>query len=286
VPLYLNVAMDTYLKIKASQQRAPSPSDFGRTKRKVREQFLRNLDRSEIETLKVLSVARFWDRELFESLIREFNTGYSATALPELRRFSFVQEVQIPSTWTIHPLMREALEERLDAELRGRVHRFLFDYYSDSLKELESTAISDADKMVLTEAFHHGRLALGTAEIFGWFTIAEEDHRRHALTTSEFFDWFATAEEVFSHAALWQFLIPLYEEFARLIEDRVGTEHPYTAHNINNLAELYRAQGRFEEAEPLYQKALDIDEKMLRPEQRDAEDATIVKGVTRRSNRG
>jgi hypothetical protein len=61
--------------------------------------------------LKVLSVARVWDRELFESLIEEFNTGYSATALPELRRFSFVQEEQIPSTWTIHPLMREALEE-------------------------------------------------------------------------------------------------------------------------------------------------------------------------------
>jgi hypothetical protein len=118
VPLYLDLAVDTYLQIKATQQRDPALSDFQGTPRDVLDRFLRYLDRSETETLKVLSVARLWDRELFESLIEEFNTGYPATAPPELRRFSFVQEEQIPSTWTIHPLMREALEEHLDAELR------------------------------------------------------------------------------------------------------------------------------------------------------------------------
>ncbi len=33
--------------------------------------------------------------------------------------------------------------------------------------------------------------------------------------------------------------------------------------NLNNLAELYRAQGRYAEAEPLYQRALAICEKVL-----------------------
>jgi Tetratricopeptide repeat len=50
---------------------------------------------------------------------------------------------------------------------------------------------------------------------------------------------------------LWQFLVPLYEELARLIEGRLGPEHPYTAQILNNLAELYRDQGRYEEAERL-----------------------------------
>jgi tetratricopeptide (TPR) repeat protein len=198
--------------------------------------------------LKVLSVARFWDQELFESLIEEFNTGYPATALPELRRFSFVQEEQIPGTWTIHPLMREALEEHLDAELRGRVHRYLFDYYNDSLEGQESTAVGDAHKMALTEAFHHGRYALATDELSAWFT---------------------TVEEVFRRGVLWQFLIPLYEEFARLIEDRLGPEHPDTATSLNNLAGLYLEQGRYEEAEPLYERALEIRERVLGPEHPD-----------------
>jgi tetratricopeptide (TPR) repeat protein len=245
VPLYLDLAVDTHLQIKDRHERAPSPSDFQGTPRDVLDRFLHYLDRSETETLKVLSAARFWDQELFESLIEEFNTGYSATALPELRRFSFVQKEQIPGTWTIHPLMREALEEHLDAELHRRVHRYLFDYYNDSLEGLESTAISDGHKMALTEAFHHGR---------------------YALATDELSDWFTTAEEVFRRAALWQFLIPLYEEFARLIEDHLGPEHPNTAASINNLAALYDAQGRYEEAEPLYERALEIREKVLGPE--------------------
>lgn len=126
VPIYLDLAVDTSLQIQDKHERDPSPSDFRGTPRDVLDRFLRYLDRSETETLKVLSVARFWDHELFELLIEEFNTGYPATALPELRRFSFVQEEQIPSTWTIHPLMREAVEEHLDAELRGRAQSRYF----------------------------------------------------------------------------------------------------------------------------------------------------------------
>ncbi len=37
------------------------------------------------------------------------------------------------------------------------------------------------------------------------------------------------------------------------------------AESLNNLAELYRAQGRYAEAEPLYKRALAIFEKALGP---------------------
>ncbi len=36
--------------------------------------------------------------------------------------------------------------------------------------------------------------------------------------------------------------------------------------SLNNLAELYRAQGKYAEAEPLYKRALAIREKALGPE--------------------
>jgi tetratricopeptide (TPR) repeat protein len=38
------------------------------------------------------------------------------------------------------------------------------------------------------------------------------------------------------------------------------------ADSINNLAELRRAQGRYAEAEPLYQRSLEIWERTLGPE--------------------
>ena len=36
----------------------------------------------------------------------------------------------------------------------------------------------------------------------------------------------------------------------------LGEEHPSVATSLNNLAGLYRAQGRYEEAEPLFEKLL------------------------------
>ncbi|MCL5096136.1 MAG: tetratricopeptide repeat protein [Candidatus Omnitrophica bacterium] len=44
---------------------------------------------------------------------------------------------------------------------------------------------------------------------------------------------------------------------------RFGPEHPNVALSLNNLAELYRDQGRYEEAEPLYTQALEIAEQTL-----------------------
>ncbi len=43
-------------------------------------------------------------------------------------------------------------------------------------------------------------------------------------------------------------------------------DHPHVATGLNNLAELYQAQGRYAEAEPLYRRSLAIDEKALGPE--------------------
>jgi tetratricopeptide (TPR) repeat protein len=39
--------------------------------------------------------------------------------------------------------------------------------------------------------------------------------------------------------------------------------HPSTAQGLNNLADLYDRQGRYEEAEPLFQQALTIREQVL-----------------------
>jgi tetratricopeptide (TPR) repeat protein len=46
-------------------------------------------------------------------------------------------------------------------------------------------------------------------------------------------------------------------------ERRLGQEHPDTLIDINNLAELYRIQGRYSETEPLYRRALEAFERRL-----------------------
>ncbi len=45
------------------------------------------------------------------------------------------------------------------------------------------------------------------------------------------------------------------------------------ANSLNNLAELYREQGKYAQAEPLYQRALAIVEKALGPDRPDVAQA-------------
>jgi tetratricopeptide (TPR) repeat protein len=48
--------------------------------------------------------------------------------------------------------------------------------------------------------------------------------------------------------------------------ERLGPEHPDVATSLNNLAALYRDQGEYAAAEPLYKRALAIRDKALGPE--------------------
>lgn len=48
-------------------------------------------------------------------------------------------------------------------------------------------------------------------------------------------------------------------------EHTLGSEHSDVAYPLNDLAELYREQGKYEQAKPLYLRALRIREQVLGP---------------------
>ncbi|MBT6561325.1 MAG: tetratricopeptide repeat protein, partial [Candidatus Scalindua sp.] len=48
-----------------------------------------------------------------------------------------------------------------------------------------------------------------------------------------------------------------------------GNKHPDDATTLNNLALLYSTQGKYEEAEPLYKRSLEIKEKSFGPDHPD-----------------
>ena len=59
---------------------------------------------------------------------------------------------------------------------------------------------------------------------------------------------------------------PLYKRSLKIKEAKLGTDHPAVAASLNNLAELYRSQGRYADAEPLCQRSLKIWEVRLGPD--------------------
>jgi tetratricopeptide (TPR) repeat protein len=70
--------------------------------------------------------------------------------------------------------------------------------------------------------------------------------------------WYARFLEQEVH---WQQAQTVSEEAAKIFE-QMGNQAGFST-ALNNLAELYRIQGKYEQAEPLYQRALAIREKQL-----------------------
>ncbi len=58
----------------------------------------------------------------------------------------------------------------------------------------------------------------------------------------------------------------MYKRSLAINEKALGPEHPDVALSLNNLAELYRAQGKYDQADPLHKRSLAINEKALGPE--------------------
>jgi tetratricopeptide (TPR) repeat protein len=245
LPYYLDLAVDTYLQIAEAARRAPVSSDFARTPTDVFARFLRHLTQPEVETLKLLSIPRFWTRELFELLVKEFQTGYPITAFNDLCRFSFISEDAARGNWSMHQLMRQSLLGQAAPDLVNRVHRLLFEHYDGRLKVIDIKAVTDRQKEALAEAFYHGRAL---------------------LQVQEFFRWFLKPAEGFEQAAQWRLLVSLYEQVGKDLEGKLGVGHPDVAECLTFLAGLLYAQSKYAEAEPLFRRALAIREKALGPE--------------------
>lgn len=242
VPYFLDLAVDTYYEIFEKHGREPVTEDFAKIQRNVFERFFRYLDRTEIETLKILSCARVWDRSIFQILMKEFKTGYPVSEMDKLFRFSFIEKDEHTGHFSMHDLMREGLQLRIDKDILELVHKSLFEYYNSFLTKLELKNISELEKKALIEAFYHSKTALEPVVLCDWF------HKIRAI----FFD-----------AVQYKIILPLTEEFVKITKDNFGEEsfEHYKAlrKHVNGLIEL----GKHKVAEPLLLKALNFYEKNI-----------------------
>ena len=240
LPLFLNIVADTYDEI--SKQGKPSPEEFAKTPEQVINRFIDYLDPQEEPMLEALSLARFWDFDLFEALAGKLN--YPVTNFSKLCRFSFIQK-ETGERWSMHDIMREGLQKHQGTQEKKSVHKIIFDFYKGKLENLDIKSITSEHETALTEAFYHAK---------------------EALEAEALFKWFISVSDPFYRAAFWQFISPMYEEMQQILEVNLGPGHPSVATTLNNLALLYHQMGDYEKALPLYQRALEISEKVLGPQ--------------------
>ncbi|HYG56845.1 MAG TPA: hypothetical protein VD902_02065 [Symbiobacteriaceae bacterium] len=148
VPLYLDLAVDTYNEIK--RERQPRPEDFTPVRAEVMDRLLRYLNDAETVTLRTLSVSRWWDEALFDHLVRDFQTAYSVGAFADLMRFSFIGPGDVTGTYTMHQLMRENLIGTSAPQLVQKVHRSIARHFEERNRAL----LTPADWLRQEEIYH------------------------------------------------------------------------------------------------------------------------------------
>ncbi|MBN2541756.1 ATP-binding protein [bacterium] len=190
--------------------------------------FKENLDRAEVETLKVLSIPRFFNFDIFENLIGHFKTGYPLTAFRELLRFSFIDKDKDEHSWVMHELMRKNLLKALPEELLKRVNLRLFEFYSKMLEGIKAEEVTERHRTAMIEAFHHGEAA---------------------LHPEEFAEWCLVIGKTMNHPSLWSFIAPIYEEMADLFREKLGVAHPAVARSFELLAITLQNLGEYKKAE-------------------------------------
>lgn len=241
VPYYLELSIDTYRKIKKKKQ--PAPEDFAKVPDGIFCRFVKYLDREEKATLIVLSGPRYWDRELFETLVDKFKTEYPATCFSELHGFSFIT-VDDKGKCSMHQLMRKSLQEyqeRQNPSIQKKVHIFMFKYYSEKLREIDIKQITNENEKALIEAFYHGKVIFENKEL-------------------ELFNWYKEKVEIFFKAGLWKFILPLHYEVLKMLETKLGKGHPEFRNCLINLAQLHHRVGQYKEAKELYERSLKLFE--------------------------
>jgi tetratricopeptide (TPR) repeat protein len=235
VPFYLNVSVDHWESIQL--ERLPLSEDFGSTQADLLSRFIGHVPREEEEILKVLSVARSFDRPLLEYLLRTFNIGFPISRWPEFCAYSFNRRTS-GGRWVMHDLMRKELQRGLNPELLIDIHRAIFDF---ERRRYDTHELPISDR---AEAFREALL--------------------HGVKSSALdSQWFMSSLEFLMNHGRWRVIAPAIEEMEAALEDESGPA-ARLLDELRNFAEgwILRQEGRLAESKRVYDK---LDLKALSP---------------------
>jgi hypothetical protein len=238
VPFYLELETQLYDKTPAEER---TPEVFGGSQQEQIDRLLTHLDASERATLKLLAAFGIWDRELFSQAVSHFATGYPATAAAELGRFWSIEPIG-EGRWQLHNEMAHHLqadERQRDQGNFEAVHRWGFAYFDGPLEGLEAKAIQADDAERLQRALRHARVIQPAAEWAAWLVKRLDQLGR---------------------GTIWQPLLAVAERGVQVATKELGANDPAVAGLLDRQASLLQVIAQYEDAEPLYRRALAIDE--------------------------
>ena len=276
-PFLINLSIDYYREIKTTENREPAAEDFENFGDTAFERLLSLLEKSETETLKILSFTVNWDSALFSSLISHFHTEYKSDRLKNLTRFSFIKESELSGFYEMDDKFSELMKSRGDIPEHEKIYKFLFGYHNDLIKKIDYSSITNFDKNVFRNAFRYAKHIFGFYELANWFfsfiyEFKNAGKYRFLLTfINDLTDILRTTDkgdsteysEMLMKCGIYYKEIGRYKDAENLLrrtltitEAKQGTESKEYAACLMHLADALFGQGEYTEAEPLYLKSI------------------------------
>lgn len=261
LPFALELQVDQYERILKIRQ--PVVKDFTKHHNKLIQRFTEYLTLAERQTLKVLSVARVWDSELFHELIYHFQTGYPATALAELSIFSFIAWED--NQYRMHELMREELQKALDTPLIDKYHEFFFNYYAWQLDSIDPQYITSNYEFVWEEAFYH-KINTYEMDLYWFFDLLAKFiegskwdlclrlclelenlwvSQDRILFEEDFGCLLSNIGKIYENKVDYVKSLNYFQQALTIFKSTLGEKHTQTATVLQNIAIIYWHQGLF-----------------------------------------
>ena len=108
-----------------------------------------------------MSIPNFYNVDIFNLLIREFNISFPMTEFEQFNKYSFVSYDKNERNYHIHDLMRKGILEKSSEGTILAGHKALLKYYGDRI----TTDIASRDVL---EMFYHARLSMNTEQFNKW----------------------------------------------------------------------------------------------------------------------
>ena len=240
-PLLLKLQIEHYrARIASGQEVSPQcfsiiePDFKGRCQRLL-ERVLRDYGEPMQSTLKRLCVAERFDKQAFAHVISKFQTGLPLDRFYRIKNMSFVTE-DSEGFILIHRAIRDVMLTWLDDKYKNESVELLLTHYTRRASFDPKTKSPDVELIALNQALRL-RMLQDPAGITFWLKSLEEPF----LNRAKYSDL----------EIIWRDVL----DFAIAGTERDSVQ---ISASFNNVARTLNLQGRFDEAEPLYKKALEI----------------------------
>ena len=203
--------------------------------------FSANIDKEQLELLKIVANGRFFNIDMLFVAGREFGVMVSNSSIERLLTYDFVKEIST-NKYTLDNNLKEFLLESLIDIKMVEYRAFMFSYWENILQSLDREIIKNTPELIdeaIEEAWYHLHLI-----------------NSEPLVHFEWLDYYVA--RFFMYAA-WEPFVDRYHKIIPKLEmadDNVSLDRLVSLYN--NLAGLYESLGESKRAKDYYNKVVEL----------------------------